>query len=258
MVFFHKAAVALLLSLILMLSFSACAETQSNELEPQSSSQAEHLSEQSSEQSIKKPSKEDKNTSSEPQDTFVLERKMNTNDLITPFVYTLPGDQLSDEQIKSGFQSLYNSAHDVFYWYYNDSGPLNTNFEVPKIEDKQGDAWYPVTRLKTLDELYEITESVFSKRFSNYALYRLRRFHDIDGKLYERAGGGFGDSTTPDFNSIEILSKTPQVITLYINLIRESFLTIAKSYGFNPPYTIKHYTSAVIYASKYNEKADSK
>lgn len=219
---FQKSAVAFLLSFIFLLSFSGCAKTQSKGAEIQNSSQTEHSSEQyleqTSEQSIKQPSKEGEDRSSDSQDTFVLEQKMNTDDLITPFVYTLPGDQLSDEQIKSGFQSLYNSAHDVFYWYYNDSGRLNTNFEVPKIEDKQGEAWYPVTRLKTLDELYEITESVFSKRFSNYAFYKLRRFHDIDGKLYERAGGGFGDSTTPDFNSIEILSKTPQVITLYINL----------------------------------------
>ena len=54
MVFFHKAAVALLLSLILMLSFSACAETQSNEIEPQSSSQSEPAFSGSTEKQYKK------------------------------------------------------------------------------------------------------------------------------------------------------------------------------------------------------------
>lgn len=142
-----------------------------------------------------------------------------STDLITTFPYTVAGNKMSDEDIKKGFQNLYNGTHDVFFWYYNDASPLGINYEVPAVKDDEGNEYYPIMKLKDLDQLNQVTESVFSSSCAKSLFSHLNRFKDIEGRLYERAGGGFGDPYSPDFSTVQILKKGDLEITIDLDII---------------------------------------
>ncbi len=210
----------ILFSLLLIITVTAC-NTQAAPSEENSTIESNISASSESESAAPEKTNASNSSISNSGTSKIQENDFTNVEVVIPFGYTLSGDKLSDNQIKTGFQSLYQSAHEVFYWYLNDSGALETDFNMPAVEDDQGEKWYPVTKLHTLSELKQLTESVFSQRYAQKKFYKLRRFDNINGKLYERAGGGLGDSHIPDFSSLEILSKSPEKIMLCMDIDAE-------------------------------------
>lgn len=99
-----------------------------------------------------------------------------------------------DAEIIQTADTLFNEGVKVFWWYYdNVNENLSIDMETAPIEEY----YLPVGTFKTMAELKEATEAVFSKQFCDVFFYPMitdyELFKEIDGVLYIHSGmGGMG------------------------------------------------------------------
>ncbi|MDD4700348.1 MAG: DL-endopeptidase inhibitor IseA family protein [Oscillospiraceae bacterium] len=170
---FKKSTVAFLLSLILMLSFSGCADTQSNEIEPQNSSQVEQSSE-----------KTDSSLQSSSLKSKILER--GKSEIIT------------DEELIRVFNQLMNNAVPAINWWLGIADYTLEDWGIQLDGSPYLYVYYPVEKLNSIQQLKNETEKVFTTQFGELFLYTvldedILRFIEYNGKVYvDITQGGFG------------------------------------------------------------------